>query len=101
MGAYVIHGSFTNADTSPSSATAEDALSANPERLYLFVQNIEASGGGTLWIDVGQDAVEGSPSFRIEAGGSIEFSASGSGFVPTGRVSVISTGGTAYTAKEA
>lgn len=98
MSDFAINGTPTRSANSPASTSAEDALPAKQGRSYLLVQNVDASGGAVLWVDVDQDAVAGSPSIRLDPGASLEFSAKGTGFVPSGRVSVISSVAAAYTA---
>lgn len=86
--------------TLAAGATAEDALPANGGRQYLFIQNIEASGGDDLLVDFGTDAAPGT-AFVIAPGAALEFGWH-TGTVPTGRVSVYgATLGNAFVLKEA
>lgn len=93
-GGSLVDGSGTLA----AGATAEDVFAANKGRQYLLVQNNSA---GDLWVNFGSDAVQTQPSIKLVSGASVEFSAAGTGVVPTARVSIIgATLGQAYTAKE-
>lgn len=77
--------------------TAQELADENTSRQLLFIQNASA---GDLWIDIGDTAVEASPSVRIRSGEYVNFEVPG--YVPTGAVSIIGgTTGQAFTAKEA
>lgn len=82
-----------------AAATSQQVFAANTGRQYLLIQNISAS---TCWINFGIPAVEAQPSIRLNAGTLIEFSAGGTGVVPTASVHLIGVGiAQPFTAKEA
>lgn len=76
-----------------TSGAATDAFPTMPNRNYIMVQNTAAAGGTPIFVRFGAtaSAVAGA---RIEAGGQIELSVGGTGWVPSGRVSVFGTGST-------
>ena len=79
--------------------TAQQVFAGNTGRQYLLIQNVSS---GDLWVNFGTAAVASQPSIKIVANGSVEFSAGGTGVVPTGTVSIIgATLGQAFTAKQA
>ena len=82
--------------TITTGGTAQDAMAANSNRRYLFIQNNHSSAD--LWVNFGADANTNQPSFKLTAGQSYENPAH---FCPTSRVSVIGgTTGQTFTAKE-
>lgn len=79
--------------------TAQDVFATNHGRQYLLIQNISDT---TMWVNFGTDAVEDQPSIQIVAGAALEFSAAGTGVVPTARVSIrCSTIAKKFVAKQA
>ena len=76
--------------------TAQNALSANSGRKYLFIQNVST---GDLWFSSIATAVQDQPSIRLRPGDSYE---NPPHFCPTGAISVIgATTGQKFTAREA
>jgi len=58
------HGAITDRSGTITNAGASQVLAAaNPNRSYFFIQNISAD---TLWINFGVDAVQDSPSIKLE-----------------------------------
>lgn len=58
------HGAITDRSGTITNAGASQVLAdANPNRNYFFIQNISAD---TLWINFGVDAVQDSPSIKLE-----------------------------------
>ncbi len=89
---------YDRSGTITSGGTAQQLAAANGGRQYLLIQN---NSSADLWVNFGTTAVVGQPSIKIASGGAIEYSAHGTGVVPTALVSII--GGTtsqAFTAKE-
>lgn len=85
--------------TVTTGGTQQTLAAANPGRIYLLVQNI---GSSALWVNWTAVATQAAGSVQIAPGGSAEWSAGGTGFVPRGAISVIGpTTGQAWTAKEA
>lgn len=79
--------------------TSEQVFAENVSRQYLLIQNLDDTD--SLWVEFGDDAVEDQPSIRLVAGAALEFSAGGTGIVPTASVHVIGpTTGQPFTAKE-
>lgn len=75
--------------------TSQTAMPANPERVYLFFQNISDTD---MWISFGASAVMDSPSILIPSGQSFPLN----GFVSTELMSVIClTTAKRYVLKEA
>lgn len=84
--------------TITTGGTAQTIAAQNTSRQYLLIQNLSA---GDLWVNFGIAAVAASPSIKITAGGNFEYSAGGTGVVPTALVSIIgATTGQSFTAKE-
>lgn len=85
--------------TIATGGTSQAVFTANAGRQYVFIQNLSV---GDLWVNFGIAAVVSQPSIRIPAGGSLEFSAAGTGIVPTSTVNIIgATTSQAFTAKQA
>lgn len=79
--------------------TAQQVFTQNTGRQYFILQNISS---GDLWVNFGTTAVQDQPSIKLVAGASLEFSAAGTGVVPTALVSVIgATTGQKFVAKQA
>jgi hypothetical protein len=92
-------GSLTDRSvTITTGGTAQEAAPANPNRVYLLVQNPTTSPG-PVWFSTSTTAVADSPSIELQPGQSWESPAS---FCPTGAISVIAaTTGAKVTIKEA
>jgi hypothetical protein len=73
--------------TLTAGATAQQAVAAEADRKFLFVQNVDPAE--VLWVNVGVVAVQGQPSIQLIAGAICP--PIGSNYVPTGLVSVIAT----------
>lgn len=85
--------------TITAGGTSQEVFPADTGRQYLLIQNVSA---GDLWINFGIAAVVSQPSIKLAAGAAIEFSAAGTGVVPTSTINIIgATTGQAFTAKEA
>jgi hypothetical protein len=85
--------------TITTGGTAQQLAAANAGRVYLLVQNI---GSANLWVNWTGTATQAGGSVSITPGGSAEWSAGGTGFVPRGAISIIGpTTAQAFTAKEA
>lgn len=85
--------------TITTGGTAQTVFPANTGRQYLLIQNVSDED---QWVNFGIAAVASQPSIKIAAGNALEFSAAGTGVVPTALVSIIgATTGKAFTAKEA
>lgn len=89
-------GAFTDrSGTINIGATSQQLAPANPNRRFLFVQNLSA---GDLWINFGAPATQGQPSIKLrpEAAWCMELNV-----VSTDQVTIIgAAAGQAYAAKE-
>lgn len=81
-----------------TAATSQSLFNGNDQRKYLIIQNNDAAAVEDIWINFGAVATAASPSIKIAAGGTLEFSA---GFVPTQSVAwIAATIGHVVSAKE-
>jgi hypothetical protein len=76
----------------------QQVFAANGGRQYLLIQNIDATNA--VWVNFGIAAVADQPSIKLAAGASMEYSAAGTGVVPTAAVNVIGTAASKFTAKQ-
>ena len=84
--------------TITTGGTAQDAAPANPNRVYLLIQN-PSGNSGSVWFAIGTTATAASPAIELQPGQAWE---SQSSLCPTGAVSLIhATTGTKITVKEA
>ena len=79
--------------------SSQQVFAANMSRQYLLIQNIDATNA--VWVNFGTAAVADQPSIKLAAGASVEYSASGTGVVPTSAVNVIGTAASKFVAKQA
>jgi hypothetical protein len=99
MAAIPVAALTDGSGTITSGGAAQTAAPANPGRQYLLLQNVSDT---TMWVNIGVTAVANQPSIQVVAGAALEFSAGGTGVVPTGLISVIgATTGKAFTLKTA
>jgi len=76
--------------------SSQQVFAAKPERLYLLIQNIDATNA--LWVNFGVAAVADQPSIKLAAGASLQYAVPG--VVPTGAVNVIGTAASKFVAKQ-
>lgn len=82
-----------------AASTAQTAISKNDSRVYILIQNVSDTD---MWIDFGQDAVEGAGSIKIVPNGHYELGTQAGGYINTEYVSIIcSTINKPFTIKEA
>jgi hypothetical protein len=81
--------SGTVSETYGTAGAATAVVAARQNRLFLMVQNVDASGGGVIWVSLAGTA-SATNGVRLDPGGTLEFSMEGTGFVPSGAVSVFS-----------
>lgn len=95
-----VQGSFTDGSgTITTGGTSQQVFASNEARRYLYVQNNAASGGDTLYVNFGVDAVQGEPSIQLTPGSAFVLEAE---FISTEAVNIIGpTTGDSFTAKEA
>lgn len=96
---YAITGTLSDRSGSiTAGGTSQQVAAANEGRFYLLIQNISS---GDLWVNLGVAAVQDSPSLKLLAGSSVEFSSSGTGYVPEDAIHIIgATTGQKFVAKE-
>jgi hypothetical protein len=84
--------------TITTGGTAQELVTGNLGRMYLFIQNVSSSD---LWINFGSvDAEPDSPSIKIQPDLAIVWE-SGLGFVPSSNITIYgATTGQAFTVKE-
>lgn len=78
--------------------SSQQVFAAKPERLYLLIQNIDATNA--LWVNFGVAAVADQPSIKLAAGASLQFGGSDGAIVPTASVNVIGTAASKFVAKQ-
>lgn len=79
--------------------TSQQVFTENRGRMYLLIQNVSDT---TMWINFGVAANANQPSIQLVAGAAIEFSAGGTGVIPSSTVNILcSAAGKAFTAKQA
>lgn len=84
--------------TITAGGTSQEVFEQKPDRQYLLIQNV---GDDDLWVNFDIDAVESQPSILLASGAALEFSAAGTGIVPTASVNIIgATTDQPFTAKE-
>lgn len=91
-------GNLIDGSLSSATGSSEEVFAQNTGRQYLLLQNISATD---FWVDFGTAAVADEPSIKIAAGDALEFSAGGTGVVPTAAVNVIGTAAAKLVAKQA
>lgn len=86
---YVLGGELTDRSGSiTAGGTSQEVAATNENRSYLLIQNVSS---GDIWVDFDTPAVADQPSIKLIPNASIEFSASGTGFVPSGTINVLAT----------
>lgn len=81
-----------------ATGASQVVFTQNISRQYLLIQN---HGAADMWVNFGTAAVAGQPSIKIPTMTAREWSAGGTGVVPTGEVTLIGTAAQTFTAKQA
>lgn len=85
--------------TITTGGTSQVVFTANKGRQYLLIQNVSDAD---QWVNFGIAAVVSQPSIKLAAGAALEFSAAGTGVIPTDTINIIgATTGKGFTAKQA
>lgn len=96
MSSPIAGGSLTDG-SGTLTGSSQQVFAATAARLYLLIQNIDATNA--LWVQFGAAAVADQPSIKVAPGASLQFSGPSTGVVPTTAVNVIGTAASKFVAK--